>query len=171
MTEITLDPWQYKYCMEVAAARMATSNEAGWNNALTYDRGYLKRTEEEIVGACGEFAAAKALDIFWPASVNTFHRTTDLPHNIEVRSTSREGGRTSLILRNNDPDDRIFILVVGEPPVMRVIGWFIAGDGKRPEYLDNPHDHRPAWFVPKEDLHPIHILITEIAEKKVATTS
>jgi len=173
MTEtITLDPWQFKCCAALAADRMATSNDAGWNNASTYERTYLKRLEEETVGACGEMAAAKALDIFFSPSVNTFHKTTDLPHNIEVRATNRDpNGRVSLIIRKNDPSDRIFVLVNGEPPVMHVLGWFIAEDAKKPEYLDNPNGHRESWFVPKDHLHPIAELKSWIAEKKIGVPS
>lgn len=151
---VTISPWEYKACMDVAAARMATSNIAGWNHQSTYQRTYLQRTEEEIVGACGEMAVAKVLDCYWSPSVNTFHAVTDLPRSMEVRSTVRTNG--SLIVRANDPDDRIYILVTGQPPEMTVVGWINGADAKQDCWKDNPHGHRQAWFVPQDALTPIH---------------
>lgn len=150
---VSLTPWEYKACVDVAATRMATSNAAGWNHASTYARTYLQRTEEEIVGACGEMTVAKVFDCYWSPSVNTFHATTDLPHDTEVRSTTRLDG--SLIVRDNDPDDRIYILVTGEPPSMTVVGWITGAEAKQPQWLRNPHGHRPAWFVPQSALQPV----------------
>lgn len=153
MTAVTLTPWEYKYCMDVAAVRMATSNGAGWNHASTYQRTYLKRTEEEVVGACGEMVVAKALDCYWIPSVNTFHVESDLRRDVEVRATAGTSNR--LIVRANDPDDRMYVLVVGEPPTMTVVGWIYGHEAKRDEWRDNPHGHRPAWFVPQSALRPI----------------
>lgn len=151
---VALTPWEYKACMDVAATRMATSNEAGWNHGSTYQRTYLQRTQEEIVGACGEMAVAKVLDCYWSPSVNTFHAQTDLPRSMEVRATARPTGR--LIIRNNDPDDRIYILVVGEPPNLTVVGWILGAEAKKDQWQENPHGHRQAWFVPQDQLCPIH---------------
>lgn len=161
---ITLDPWQYKACMDLAATRMATSNEAGWNNASTYERGYLLRTTQEVTGACGEMAAARALDIFWSPSVNTFHNVTDLPFGIEVRSSTDM--TYNLIVRDNDADDRAYVLVLGEPPRLTVVGWFIGADAKREAYARDPHGLRPCWIVPRADLHHIDVLKEHIADEK-----
>lgn len=152
--EITLTPWEFKFCAEVASARMATSNDAGWNHASTYRRDHLQRMTEEIVGACGEMAAAKALNVFWSPSVNTFHRSSDLPGGIEVRSTTEIAN--SLIVRDNDRDDWAYILVVGNPPIMTVVGWLFGYEAKSEKFLRNPHNNRPAWFVPQPELTPIN---------------
>jgi len=166
--EVTITPWQYKACVDCAAARMATSNEAGWNHASTYRRTWLERTAEEITGICGEMAAATALNVFWWPSVNTFHATSDLPGGVEVRSTTKTQGRVSLIIRDNDPDDRVYVLVTGEPPTMTVVGWIIGADAKRDEYLSDPRDMRPAWFVPRRDLNPIPVLAEHLAQAAAA---
>lgn len=163
---VTLDPWQYKFCVGVAADRMATSNTAGWNHASTYERDYLERTREEIIGACGEMAAALALNVFWSPSVNTFHAVSDLPGNVEVRSTPKTTGRVSLIIRDNDPDDRVYVLVVGVPPTLDVVGWYIGADAKQPHYLSDPGEKRPAWFVPRAELHAVEVLAEHLAHNE-----
>lgn len=162
--DVTLSPWQFKACMDGAAVRMATSNVAGWNHASTYKRTWLERTNEEIVGMCGEMAAAIALNVFWWPSVNTFHAESDLPNGIEVRSTIKRGHK--LIVRPNDPDDRIYVLVVGDPPTMTVVGWMVGADAKQDRFSFNPDDIRPAWFVPQSDLNPINVLAAEIAQPR-----
>lgn len=159
---VTLTPWQYKACVDCAAARMATSNEAGWDHASTYRRTYLERTAEEIVGVCGELAAARALNVFWYPSVNTFHAVSDLPGGIEVRSTTKTTGRVSLIVRDNDPVDRVYVLVTGEPPDMNVVGWISGADARSDEFRCNPNGDRPAWFVPVSRLAPINVLAEDI---------
>jgi hypothetical protein len=162
--DVTLDPWQFKACMDLAATRMATSNEAGWNHASTYRRTYLLRATQEITGACGEMAAAIALDIFWSPSVNTFHAIPDLPFGIEVRSSTDP--KYNLIVRANDPDDRAYVLVLGEPPDLTVVGWYIGADAKRDEYARNPHGMRDCWIVPNAELHDVDVLREHIADQK-----
>lgn len=168
---VTLDPWQYKFCVGVAADRMATSNEAGWNHASTYKRSHLERTVEEVVGACGEMAAAIALNVFWSPSVNTFHKVSDLPGNVEVRSTTKVNGRVSLIIRDNDPADRIYVLVTGEPPTLDVVGWYIGADARQDRWRCDPKELRPAWFVPRDELHPIEVLAEELAQARKMETA
>jgi hypothetical protein len=70
---------------------------------------------------------------------NTFHRVPDCLRNAEVRATRRENG--CLIVRDNDADDRQFVLVVGDPPVVRIAGYLRGGDAKRDKWLRDPHGH------------------------------
>jgi hypothetical protein len=132
---------------------MAVSNANQMNHASTYERTHLKRVEEEIVGACGEMAVCKALGRFWTPSVNTFHKTADVPPDIEVRATKRDDN--CLIVRDNDPDDRYYFLVVGEPPDMTVVGYLKGSEAKKNQWVRDPGNRRRAWFVPQEALHHI----------------
>jgi hypothetical protein len=148
--DVSLNPWEFKACVDVANQRMVVSETAGMNHSSTYRRDHLTRIQQEITGACGEMAVCKALGKFWSPSVNTFHDVPDIDPNIEVRTTDRENG--SLIVRDNDPEDRWYFLVTGVPPLMRVVGAIRGGDAKRDEWVRDPHGHRPAWFVPQEAL-------------------
>lgn len=153
MIKVVLTPEEHGVCIDAVQTRMSESKKQGLNHATTYSRTDEKRIEEETVGACGEMALAKALGLggFKPA-VNTFHNVTDLPANIEVRATRRTNGR--LIIRDNDPSDRWYFLVVGEPPVMNIVGFILGKDAKRELWLTNPNGYRPAWFVPQSALIP-----------------
>lgn len=144
---ITLLPWEFKYCVDVASQRLVLSEEKRWNHASTYDRNHLQRIHEEVIGVCAEMIAAKYLDKFWTPSVNTFHATPDIEPNIEVRGSDKP--HYSLIVRDNDPDDRWYILVLGTPPTMTVIGCMRGAEAKQDKWLKNPGGHRQSWFVPQ----------------------
>lgn len=150
MKRVKLTVREIAAAVDVAMQRLCASTEAGHNHASTYQRTFLKRLEEETIGACGEIAFCKGLGKFWSPTVNTFHAIADVGKNIEVRATARDDG--SLIVRDNDDPDRWYVLVTGEPPVMTIRGRIRGRDAKRDEYLRNPHGHRQAWFVPQSAL-------------------
>ena len=150
---VTLGHWQFHAAVGAANNRMALSNESGLNNASTYQRGYMRRLHQETIGACGEFAVAKLYGKSWRPSVNTFHIEPDVGSAIEVRATARETGR--LIVRDNDADDRWFILVTGKPPNLIVRGRIKGINAKKDKWVRNPNAHRSAWFVPQSALEPI----------------
>lgn len=150
---VELTAWEYKAAVDLANTRMAISNDRGLNHASTYRRTYAERVREETVGACGEMALCKAMNWFFSPTVNTFHGSPDVGDRWEVRATERENG--SLIVRDNDADDRWYVLVVGEPPVLRIAGYIRGSDAKQAEWLRDPHGHRPAWFVPQSALKQI----------------
>lgn len=153
MIEVTLTAWEFKAAVDLASTRMAVSNDRGMNHASTYKRTYLERLEEETVGACSEIAVGKALNWFVSPSVNTFHRVADVGQRVEVRGTKLDNG--SLIIRDNDADDRWYILVTGEPPNMVVRGRIRGDMAKRDEWVRDPHGRRKAWFVPQNALLPL----------------
>ena len=151
--EIKLNHWEYKACVDLANARMAISNDKRMNHASTYNRTYAERMVEEIVGAAGEMAVCKAKGWYFSPSVNTFHNIPDVGDAVEVRATARDNG--SLIVRDNDADNRWFVLVTGEPPSMTIRGRILGRAAKRDEFLRDPGGHRQAWFVPQSRLYPV----------------
>jgi len=153
VTLVVLTPREFATAAGVGMARFVESSERGHDHASTYQRGYLERMAQEVVGACGEMALCKAVGRFWSPSVGTFHALADMGSNVEVRSTARADG--CLIVRDNDADDRWFYLVTGEPPTMTVRGSILGRAAKRPEWERNPHGHRRAWFVPAAALRPL----------------
>lgn len=101
------------------------------------------------MGAVGELAFAKYREIPWDESVDTYHGTPDVG-GVEVRATTYEDGH--LVIRDNDADDRIFVLVTGSAPEVEIRGWIRGADAKRDEFLRDPHGYRQAWFVPQDAL-------------------
>lgn len=148
--EVALTWQEYLAAADVGLRRFASSSRSGHNHATTYDRDFLKRLEEETVGACGEIAFCKWKGIYYDFSVDTYHSIPDVGV-FEIRSTVLDSG--SLIVRDNDADDRIYVLCTGRPPLMKMRGWILGGDAKKDEWVRNPHGHRPSWFVPQHELN------------------
>lgn len=111
-----------------------------------------------IEGSAGELAVAKALGIPWDATVNTFKSLPDLTGNIEIRTRSKSD--YDLLIRPDDKDDKIFVLVIRKSTkIFDVIGWIKAKDAKQEQWLKT-HGNRPAaYFVPQQELKGIESLI------------
>jgi len=105
-----------------------------------------------IEGACGEMAVAKAAGLYWGGSVNTFKQGGDiLSTKWEVRTRSRHD--YDLIIRDDDPDDRVYILVTGTSPTYSIHGWILAAEAKMMQGFRKDHgSYRPAFFIPKNKL-------------------
>lgn len=106
---------------------------------------------EHIEGACGELAVAKSLGVYWDGAINTFSRE-DLP-DLQVRTRSRHD--YDLIVRPQDSDDHIWVLVTGKCPTYRVRGWIRGRDAKQPLWERTHGDRPPAYFVPALELYPM----------------
>lgn len=83
----------------------------------------LDEFADHIVGVYGELAVAKALDIYWDASVNTFKSRPDVGQ-LEVRCTRYLPPRAMLYCSDRDDDDASFVLVCQESRrEYHVVGW------------------------------------------------
>lgn len=104
----------------------------------------------QIEGACGEAAHAKASGVWWSASVNTFKSEGDVGA-VEVRTRSKDD--YDLIVRKDDRDDAIYVLVVGRAPCFRVVGWIHGLEAKAPVFLASHGGREEAYFVPQSALN------------------
>ena len=146
---VTLTWFEWTGAIDVGVRRFEQSCVHGLNHASTYQRGWLERLWQEVVGAAGERAFAKARGTYWDGSVNTFHHVPDVGQ-WEVRATDRPDG--SLIIRDNDDPSRWYALVIADPPRFTIAGAILGAHARRPEWLRDPHGHRPSWFVPQSAL-------------------
>jgi hypothetical protein len=125
------------------------------NRKGTFDGG-LSTWDAHILGASGEMAFAKATGLYWDASVNTFKTGGDVV-GVEVRTRSQRDWE--LIVRDDDPDGRIYFLVTGGPEKFRLVGWIKSEDARRPEWRNNHGGYSPAFFVPQSALKPLDQLL------------
>lgn len=108
-----------------------------------------------IEGACGELAVAKAMGRYWNGGVDTF-KGPDVPGqaadtgSIQVRTRSNRD--YDLIVRPNDADQDVFILVTGRAPEFEVHGWIRGREAKQEMWLRTYGDRPPAYFVPQAAL-------------------
>jgi len=115
--------------------------------------------EIDINGCCAELAVACYLNLFWCGSLNDY-AARDVGGLVDVRSTMKPDRR--LPLHPDDLDSVPFVLAWPRPPLFSVydlVGWTLARDGKRQEFWCDPTNNgRPAFFVPKNVLHPMPAL-------------
>lgn len=102
-----------------------------------------------LEGALGELAFAKAVDRHWGGSVNVFRTQADVG-KLEVRTRSKTW--YELLIREDDSDESIFVLVTGRAPTYNVAGWIRGRDAKREEWLQTHGNRPPAYFVPHAQL-------------------
>jgi hypothetical protein len=145
------------------------AGKVGWHRHVEAIRRKLrnkKRGEKpsyvaHIEGCLGEVAVAKATNRYWSGSVNVGKRVPDVGSHIEVRCRDETAGQRDLIVRSDDPDDRVMVLVTWDEdslPALRVEGWIEVKKAKRKEYEKNPMGYGVAYFVPKDKLKDIRRL-------------
>lgn len=108
-----------------------------------------------INGACGEMAFAKASNRYWDHSLNTYMEGGDVG---ELQVRTRREPDYELLIRDNDPDERVYVLVTGVPPSFTVVGWMTAKEAKRDEWRKEHGGREPAYFVPQAKLYDIKLL-------------
>lgn len=146
MIEVTLEYYEITQAANVGQLRHLAALRRGYKTSA---RG--KEWQLHIEGACGEMAVAKAAGKYWGGTINTFKDGGDIASTgWEVRTRSSEDH--DLIVRDDDPDGRVFILVTGLSPTFRIHGWIKSEDAKREEWRKNYGGFGPAYFVPKESL-------------------
>lgn len=103
---------------------------------------------DEIEGAMGECAVAKALGIYWSPEVDLF-KVPDVG-SLHVRQTSHANGK--LIFRPGDADG-VYVLIRGSLGEYEIAGWATSEECVNDRYLQAPNGRPPAYFV--DSLHPI----------------
>lgn len=161
--QVTLTPDEVYLAALTGIRRRVDSQRINLNDWAGRNDISPNRWDDEIEGASGEVAVAKAFGMYWDGSVNNFHNRPDLgPH--EVRTTTLSDG--SLIYRRHEPPDLKYILVVGRSPVYTIIGWLTGHEAMaNDQWLRNPGGRRPAWFVPQHALHPVHAATPTVLEQ------
>ena len=117
-----------------------------------------KDWEIHINGAIGEMIVAKAFNLYWDGSINTFKTQPDVA-GLQVRTRSKD--EYELLVRPDDDNDKIFVHVTGKRFKYKVKGWKMGRDCKRKEWFKTFDRRPPAYFVPDYELHDIRTLPIE----------
>ena len=118
-----------------------------------------------IQGAIGELVVAKARNLYFMPTINTF-KGADIGANVQVRLRTKH--EWQMIIRDDDDPEHIFVHVTGTGPTYCIRGWAYAKDVMKPEYRQNYGNRVESWFVPEEALNPFQI---KAKEKKDAITT
>jgi len=152
MREITLTEQEALCAAMVGTQRHYRCEIKGSKQMHGFDKEQIDSLANDIHGAGGELAAAKALKLYWPATVDTFDKP-DIGENTQVRTAQKDN--YSLIIRESAKDNEIYVHVTGRLPFYKVWGYIRAGDAKQDKYIKAPNGRPPAWFVPASDLKKI----------------
>lgn len=154
-TSISPDEW--KLCCQVGLDRSVSAIKGKLKDNVSKKKDWLHELDIHIKGALGELAASKVLGVQWTGSVDTFKEGGDLANGLEIRF--RSNSEWDLILRDNDPSDRKYVLVRGMPPgAIEVAGWILGEDAKQQRWWKNHGNLRPAYFVPASELRGLEEL-------------
>jgi hypothetical protein len=153
--------------IKIAEQRFLQARVGGMNEATTYQSNYMEIMERDIGGILGEMVVGRRFDRHYLPAVNTFHGRADVGEDIEVRSTKYANG--ALILRDNDADDRRYVLVIVDPMQgFEIKGWAWGHEAKTDAWFKNDQG-RPAWWY-RGELRSVESLTLEIpAEQKEYT--
>ena len=158
MINISLNYWE---CFTAGSVALNRKLESRFKNLKSSTFGKQSKDEwkNDIEGALTEMAFCKAFGIYWDGSVNTF-KNPDVPDTpIQIRGTEYNTGK--LIIRENDPSNDLYILVVGSIPNYRIIGGLFGHQGKVDDYVSNPNNQGKCWMIPQEHLRPVENFMTK----------
>lgn len=112
-----------------------------------------------VDGAVAERVVAKALGIYWPATLSLNRSDGDLVtaggSRLEVRHTRLPNG--CLPIHRSDPDAHVAVLVRGTYPTFEVVGAIGVGHAKQEAYWRGDLD-RPCYLVPASSLVAIEAI-------------
>jgi hypothetical protein len=146
--EVELTKYELMMGAYVGISRQASSLARKLRSKMPVDNPWQIHVE----GALGEVAVAKALNLYWDGSVDTW-KAPDIGDHIQVRCRSKEGD--ALIVRDGDSDTEVFILVTGQAPKYTVRGWLTGAEAKQEKWISNPGGRGAAFFVPQSELRPL----------------
>jgi hypothetical protein len=139
--------------------RRQSVNEAkglrGRNGGASFGR---KALEIHLLGAAGEMAVASHLGMksFLYQATEAERGSCDLP-GIDVKTRSKAS--YDLIVQKNEPAEKKYVLVTIQNKTTLIHGWIHGGEAMQEKFWADPAKGRPAYFVPKEYLHPIDTLV------------
>ena len=147
---IELTRAEIEIAKSIGCLRRMASMKQGHKNAHGFDGSTA--WDIDIEGAAAELAYCKYRGKYWGGCVNTY-KGADVGSNVQIRSTTRPDG--CLIVRDNDPDDHFFVLVVGRIPAFTVVGFIKGCDAKQKKWIRNPNGREACYFVPQDWLKRI----------------
>ena len=117
-----------------------------------------KALDIHLLGAAGEVAVASYLGLKEHLFKETEAKkgSDDLPGGIDVKTRSK-ASYDLIVQRQSDPNRR-FVLVTIESQQTLIHGWCYGKDAMQEKFWADPARGRPAFFMPKENLHPMETL-------------
>jgi hypothetical protein len=117
-----------------------------------------KALDIHLLGAAGEVAVASYLELKEHLFKETEAKrgSDDLP-GIDIKTRSKHS--YDLIVQRNESPDKKFVLVTIQDQKTLIWGWCWGKDAMQEQYWADPARGRPAYFLPKEALRSMNLLL------------
>jgi hypothetical protein len=135
--------WQFGVVLGFERHQRAVPDRRPDRHGLTKDADGLGL---HINGACGEIAVAKWRDCYFLPTIDKF-KSPDIGNKVQVKTRSRHD--YDLLVRTDDKDAEIFVLVTGWAPVLCLRGWAWGHEARQPAFLQTYGGREEAWFMPQ----------------------
>lgn len=100
-----------------------------------------------------EVVVARYFGLDYSIEHSCYKLEADVGKGIEVRWTHYTSGQ--LIIRANDREDDVAVLVIGRSPHFQIAGWIPVSIARKPRFRSGLFDN---WAVPQSSLKPIEEL-------------
>lgn len=156
--KVTLDDWEMRYTRYVAIERRQQAREKNRQHRVTG-----QYEQSDLVGARGECAAARELDLYWHPTIGITDRI-DVGKIYEVR-TPLGPDRMLYGLPGQIVWDRVYLLVVPTSYALRtertyaLVGWLRGFELSEKKYYRRVHPTLPpAQYADQTEVHPVKTL-------------
>lgn len=149
---ITLTTSEMFSAASVGVLRRLQSLSKGYNKNVHAEK---SDWATDIDGAAAEMAVSKALGRYWSCHAHNLHGD-DVLGGIQVRSTAHPNGHLVVRKRDAEHKDRVFVLVVSNPPTYTIVG-AMKGEDAMADAFYRLADNRggESWWVPQDRLADI----------------
>lgn len=151
--EVQLEWHEVLMAAAIGVNRHIESRRKGLKDFITIQGYGDNKWDMDIEGAASEMAVAKHLGLYWDGAINSF-KGGDVGR-LQVRSARLHDYK--LIVRNNDSDTDLFVLVTGSSPDYRIHGYLSGKMAKEAKWWHVPNKPPGAFFVPQDSLKPLKI--------------
>lgn len=148
MPKVTLEYGEIVMASSVGVQRHLQSIKDKLPNTNELSEDDDRQWNMHIEGAMGELVAAKFFNLHWDGGVNKFQTADFGP--VQVRTRSKP--EYELLVRENNPDDHVYLLVRGQCPTYDVVGWLTGRDAKQKQFRRRWGNRPAAYFVPDKFL-------------------
>lgn len=149
--EIELEWHEILMAAAIGVNRYVESRRKGLKDFITIQGYGDNKWDMDIEGAASEMVVAKYLELYWDGSINSF-KGGDVGR-LQIRSARPHDYK--LIVRNNDSNTDLFVLVTGSSPTYRIHGYTNGKQAKQAKWWKVPGGKPGAYFVPQEELKPL----------------
>lgn len=157
------DSFAERLVIELEAHELREADECG---KLRLTRAKRRKAKDQlgedsltshVTGAAGERAFAKWLLVPWECTTGRYGGASDV-RGCQIRTSTSTTKR--LVIHETDPARTPVVSIVEHRPRYWLRGWIMAG-ARKPEWIGDPGQRRPAYFVPTQELLPMSSFMSD----------